>query len=276
MTLEVALDVVAKLSILLALAFFVWVALSLLLRKYSQGQVTVYEHEAGLRYERGRLIGAVPAGRYPTWPSQVEIERVDLRVQSLQVSGQEILTADALPVRVSLRVSYKIVDPIRQKRATVSLYETLYSAAQVTLRARVSALTLEELLKSRAGLNEGMGDAIATQAGDVGVAIVSADVVDVTLVGPAKQAFAEVWKARKEGEAALERARGEVASLRALANAARMLKGNPELMNLRILAALQPKPGAAAPSIILGSAPGLVPVPARAPGEPEAGDGDSA
>lgn len=273
---EVALDVVAKLSILLALAFFVWVALSLLLRKYSQGQVTVYEHEAGLRYERGRLIGAVPAGRYPTWPSQVEIERVDLRVQSLQVSGQEILTADALPVRVSLRVSYKIVDPIRQKRATVSLYETLYSAAQVTLRARVSALTLEELLKSRAGLNEGMGDAIATQAGDVGVAIVSADVVDVTLVGPAKQAFAEVWKARKEGEAALERARGEVASLRALANAARMLKGNPELMNLRILAALQPKPGAAAPSIILGSAPGLVPVPARAPGEPEAGDGDSA
>lgn len=265
------------LLVLVALAFVGWVALRGGLRKYNQGQITIYDHEVGLRYERGKLVGAVPAGRYATWPWPVEIESVDLREQTLQVSGQEILTADALPVRVSLRCAYKITDPIRQKRATTSLYEALHNAAQVTLRERIAAMSLDDVITSRAALNEGLAEAMASQAGDRGVTIVSAQVVDVNLVGPAKQAFADVWRARKEGEAALERARGEVASLRALANAARMLKGNPELMNLRVLAALQSKPGGPAPSVILGGAPGLVPVPARAPGdsEPSVSDDDT-
>ena len=82
----------------------------------------------------------------------------------------------------------------------------------------------------------------------------------MALSGPARQAFADIWKAQKEGQAALERARAEQASLRSLANAARMLKGNPELMNLRLLQTLSGGPGKSAPTVVLGGAGGLLPV----------------
>ena len=67
-----------------------------------------------------------------------------------------------------------------------------------------------------------------------------------------RRLYAEIERARLEGQAALERARGEQAALRSLANAARMLKGNPELMNLRVLQALSAANGKRPPTLVLG------------------------
>lgn len=230
------------------------------LGRYNSGKVTVYDHEIGLKIEKGAVVETLKAGRYATWPADVEIVRVDLREQTMSIGGQEILTADTLPVRVSGVVTYKITDALKQRRFSDNYYSILYQNAQIALRRRVSVKTLDEVVKDRGALAEGLADELQTMIGDVGLALIKADILDVTLVGPSKQAYADLWKAKKEGEAALERARGEQASLRALANAARMLKGNPELMNLRVLAALSGKPGQAAPNVILGGAPGLVPV----------------
>ncbi|MFT3988485.1 hypothetical protein [Aestuariivirga sp.] len=83
---------------------------------------------------------------------------------------------------------------------------------------------------------------------------------DVMLSAETRKLYSEFERARLEGLAALERARGEQASLRSLANAARMLKGNPELMNLRLLQALQGQPGKAPPTLVLGASSGILPV----------------
>jgi regulator of protease activity HflC (stomatin/prohibitin superfamily) len=100
------------------------------------------------------------------------------------------------------------------------------------------------------------------------VRIASAAIRDIILPAETRRLYSEFERARLEGLAALERARGEQAALRSLANSARMLKGNPELMNLRLLHALAGQPGRPAPTVVLGGGTGLLPVSA---GEPETG-----
>ena len=253
-------DVFTTLLLLAAAAVIVWLAVRGLLKRREAGMVTVYDYEAGLRYERGKLSEALAPGRYTTWPAPVLIERIDMREQSLPVPGQEILTQDNLPVRVSAVLRWKITDAVTNKRGAVNVGARLYELVQIVLRKRVGALTLDTLLADRAKLDDGLVAEMQAGITGLGVAVNGLDIKDLNLVGAAKQTYADLWRAQKEGLAALERARGEQAALRALANAARMLKGNPELMNLRVLQALQGQPGKAAPTVILGGAPGLVPV----------------
>jgi SPFH domain / Band 7 family len=241
----------------------VWLAQSLFKpfwTKRQAGFVTVFQHEVGLKIEKGRVTGVLKAGRYATWPDPIQIERFDLRPRHFTVQGQEILTLDRLAVRVSITVGWKVIDAQLYREAHDNPGTRLYEIAQIALREKVAQLSLDEVAGDRGALQLGLAEALAPLAAPLSISIVSAEVKDVTLVGPAKQAYADLWKARKEGEAALERARSEQASLRSLANAARLLKGNPELMNLRVLQALAGRPGAPAPSVILGGAPGLVPV----------------
>lgn len=253
-------DTLSGLLAVAIIAFVLWAVFGGALKKRRDGMITVFDHEVGLRYESGRLTGTLAPGRYPTWPAHVIIERVDMREQSLTVSGQEVLSQDNLPVRVSALVRWKIADAAAWKRGAANVTLRIYEAAQIVLRRRVGAMALDALLTDRGKLDDGFAEEMMQEIGALGVAILGGGVRDLALAGTAKQAYADLWRAEKEGLAALERARGEHAALRTLANAARMLKGNPELMNLRVLAALAGGPGKTAPSVILGGAPGLVPV----------------
>jgi regulator of protease activity HflC (stomatin/prohibitin superfamily) len=229
-------------------------------RKWASARVTIYDHEQALKLRAGVIQGVVGPGRYPTWPDAIEFVRLDMRSQTASLSGQEILTADSLSVKVSANIEYRIGDPLAYRRGAQFPEQRLYEAAQTALRRKVSTETLDAILADRGVIERGLKEAVAAEVGAIGLVIDAASVRDLTLSGPAKQALADLWKADKEGQAALTRARGEQASLRSLANAARLLKGNPELMNLRILQAAAGKPGAPAPTIVLGGAGGLLPV----------------
>jgi len=249
-----------SLSILAGIALAMWLFIGGGLKAMRAGVITVYDYESGLKYVEGKLVAALPPGRYQTWARNTLIERIDMRGQSLTIAGQEILTQDNLPVRVTVIVAWKITDPMLYKRAVANVTTRLYERVQVILRKRIGALTLDAVLADRSAIDEGVVAELAGDAAAMGIAVTGFDMRDITLVGAAKQAYSDLWRAQKEGLLALERARAEQASLRALANAARMLKGNPELMNLRVLQALQGQAGKTSPTVILGGAPGLVPV----------------
>ncbi len=246
---------------LLVLAVILWVYPGRgLWRRWRDGRVTIYDHEVGLRIRDGKIEETLGPGRYATWPEPVEIERLDLRARTTTNGGQEVLTADSLAVKLTAWVRFRITDPVRYRRAAIIPESLLYEAGQIALRQRAGAHRLDALLAERGLIEADLAGAIGALTGDLGVMIEEARLRDFTVSGAAKQALADLWKAQKEGQAALDRARGEQASLRALANAARLLKGNPELMNLRILQAASGKPGAPAATIVLGGAGGLLPV----------------
>jgi regulator of protease activity HflC (stomatin/prohibitin superfamily) len=240
----------------LVLAF----ALRPVVASWRKAEVEVQVYEAGLLIDAGRVMRRLEPGRYSTWLTRRRIERYDLREQSMTVAGQEMLSADRMSVRASLIVRFAIASAEVFRSTALQPSMRVYEAAQIALRARVAARTLEQLLEDRGGLTEGLLAELEPVAASVGLKASAVELRDLTPSGPARQVWADVWRAQREGQAALERARGEQAALRSLANAARMLKGNPELMNLRLLQALGGAPGKPAPTVVLGSTAGLLPV----------------
>ncbi len=203
---------------------------------WSPSRVTVFEFERGLRYRRGRFVGVLPPGRH--WVARRAggaITKVDVRPQVLTLPGQELLTADGIGVKVSLLGRVEIADPAKAVNSVQNYTANLHALLQVALRQVVSSGSLEDLLAGRGDIGAKVLASTAEPALEFGLKVLSVDVRDVMLPGDLKRIFAQELAARKEGLAALEKARGETAAMRNLANAARMVEDNPALLRLRLL-----------------------------------------
>jgi regulator of protease activity HflC (stomatin/prohibitin superfamily) len=127
----------------------------------------------------------------------------------------------------------------------------------MALREIVGKEKIDVLIENRAGIGGKLMELTSGKAAEMGLKLISADVKDMMFPGEMKKAFAQVVKAQKEGQAALERARGETAALRSLANAARTMDDNPNLLQLRALQALADSSGN---TLVLGLPNNTVPV----------------
>ena len=205
--------------------------------------VTVYDYQRGLRYRMGRFSGLVDAGPHVSLRGYNEIHVVDGRPTSLTVPGQEILTADGVALKVSLTARYVIADPIAAVTGDQDHLRALYVALQAALRVAIAGRTADEVLAARGDIGPATGAAVASDLARIGVELLGVDVRDVMVPGELKRAFAGIVAARREGEAALERARGETAALRSLANAGRLVEDNPGLLQLRLLQQLEASSG---------------------------------
>ncbi|HET7703969.1 MAG TPA: slipin family protein [Candidatus Limnocylindrales bacterium] len=214
--------------------------------------VTVHDHQRGLRYRRGRLVGLVDAGTHVALRPLTELHVIDGRPTSITVPGQEILTADGVALRVSLTARYVVADPVAAVTSDQNYISALYTALHAGLREALAGRTADEILAARADLGPAVGGAVASEVARLGVELLGVDVRDVMVPSELKRAFAGIVAARREGEAALERARGETAALRGLANAGRMLDDNPGLLQIRILQQL----GASSGNTIMLGMPG--------------------
>lgn len=197
--------------------------------------VTVHDYERGLRYRQGRFAGLVDPGTHIAFRPLTEIHVLDGRPTSITVPGQEILTADGVALKVSLTARYVVADPVAAITSDQNYVAALYAALHAGLREALAGRTADEILAARAELGPAVGGAVASELARLGLEVLGVDVRDVMVPSEMKRAFAGIVAARREGEAALERARGETAALRGLANAGRMLDDNPGLLQLRIL-----------------------------------------
>lgn len=228
-------------------------------------KVIVAEYEAGLLYKNGRFTAKLAPGAHRVCRLWSEIKNVDLRKLQAVIQGQELLSADNVGLKMSLVVNYRIADPAKALHTVPSYYAAIYVAAQLALREKVAALKIDDLLAGRLGFGPELVAKITPEAESIGLTVLEVAVRDVMFPGELKKIFAEVVRAQKEGQAALERARGESAALRNLANAAKLLENNPALMNLRILQALGATTGGSGHSLVLGVPQGLVPLPTTPP-----------
>lgn len=201
-------------------------------------RIFIYEYERGLLYQNGKYRRTLDPGAYFFNSNFHKVVRVDIRRQSVTLPGQEILTADNISIRISLAATYQVSDPYRVYNGSSSYQEELYLAVQSTLRDLVSAVPVADLLEKRKTLGETLLEASKTVAQELGVELLAVKIKDIMFPGELKNIFAQVVNARQEGLAALERARGETAALRSLANGAKLLEEHPHLYQLRLLQAL--------------------------------------
>lgn len=213
------------------------------------GQVTVFENERGVRYDRGRFTGVLPAGRYRFWRSRTKIETIDLRPRVVTVPSQEVLSSDGVTLRLSLAASWSVEDPARALHQSQDYQVALYVALQLALRQVVGTAPIDDVIERRAELGPRVRELVTPTAETLGLMLEAVDVRDIMFPGDLKRLFAQIVQARKEGQAALEKARGETAALRSLANAARMVDASPALLQLRLLQQLA---GSSGNTIVLG------------------------
>jgi len=230
------------------------------------GRTTVLEYERGLQFTRGRFKGVLGPGVYWHLGFQTEIRRVDVRPARVAVSGQEVLSADGVAVKASVVAQFRIADPERAVLGTDNYQLGIHTELQLALRAVVSGVSIDELLRTRTEIPGQLKQIAGPRLRALGIELEDAALRDLTFPGELKKIFTQVVKARQEGLAALEKARGETAALRNLVNAAALIERNPSLMQLRALQALAQQPGN---TLVLGMQPGAAPIPLRDRSEPE-------
>ena len=203
--------------------------------------VNVPAESMGLVFVDGKLSRALSAGAYAFWNYQknVSAEVIDLRVQSVEVSGQELLTKDKVSLRVNLAASMRVSDPVVARTKVAKPGDYLYRELQYGLRKAISAKTLDELLGDKASLD---GDIFASVRGRVdgfGIELLGVGVKDVILPGEMKEILNSVVQAEKAAQANVIRRREESNAMRSALNTAKLIEDSPTLMRLKELEVLE-------------------------------------
>jgi regulator of protease activity HflC (stomatin/prohibitin superfamily) len=197
--------------------------------------ITIQEYERAVRFVDGRVHDVLGPGRHRYRPRRTTFQRFDVRSRLVTVLGQEVLTADNVGVRISAVMRTAVADPVVCATASQDAHAEMYAAAQQAMRVAVAGVALEALLSSRTALGPELLAQVQSVAARVGMTVDEVAIRDVMLPGELRRAYGEMVLAREQGRAELERARTEAATLRSLANTARLLEEHPALLRLRTL-----------------------------------------
>jgi regulator of protease activity HflC (stomatin/prohibitin superfamily) len=214
----------------------------------------VLAHHQGVLFVDGKFVETLPPGRYAFWKNMAQVKFVqeDMRETMIDISGQEIMTADKVTLRMNAVATYRVVDA-RQSVSTVDdAKQALYREAQLALRAIVGARDLDAFLADKEGVARDLETALAARARQMGLEVVSVGVRDIILPGEMKDLMNKVTEAKKAAEANLIVRREETAAMRSQANTAKLLEGSPTLMRLRELEVLEKIASAGRLNIVLG------------------------
>jgi len=205
-------------------------------------------------FRDGAYQATLVPGTYAFWKNagKLKLVDVDLKEQVLDISGQEIMTADKVTLRLNALVAYRITDPLRSVTEVDGAAQALYRAVQLALRESVGAMDLDALLAAKESLAGELSEAVRPRAAELGIAVVAARVRDVILPGDMKELMNKVTEAKKAAEASLITRREETAAMRMQANTAKILESNPTLMKLKELEVLEKVAGKANLTVLLG------------------------
>jgi regulator of protease activity HflC (stomatin/prohibitin superfamily) len=248
------------------IAIYVW-------KVVSRAETVISEGSRGVIYKDGKFVRDVGPGRYWIFPRST-LKAVSVNEVAITVPSQEVLTQDRLALRMSAVAIIRIRDPRKALETSAEgYYNAVYRTVQLALRDIAAGASLEALLDQRGALDEQLLTVARPGCEEQGCELLRANVRDLMLPADIRRVATEAARVKFEAAASLERARGEQAALRALNNAARLLKGNPELMNLRVLQALSASNGKTAPTLVLSGGAGILPV--QPPPGDDAEDGAS-
>jgi regulator of protease activity HflC (stomatin/prohibitin superfamily) len=164
---------------------------------------------------------------------------IDLRLQAMEVSGQDILTKDKVPVRLNLTAGYRISDPLLAMNNLVDIAGFLYKELQFALRGSVGDRTLDGLLEDKGGIDQDIAEYIRTKTTNYGLTVESVGVKDIILPGEIKTILSKVVEAEKAAQANVVRRREETAATRSMLNTAKVMEENPVALRLKELEILE-------------------------------------
>jgi regulator of protease activity HflC (stomatin/prohibitin superfamily) len=203
--------------------------------------VQVPQFNVAILYVDGKLAYLLDAGlrAFYCFGRDMRVDFVDLRLQVLEVAGQEILTKDKVPLRVNLNAGYRVTDVLTAYSKQAKPADYLYKELQFGLRAAVGTRTLDELLENKGLIDQVVAEHIARRVQGFGLEVDSVGVKDIILPGEMKVILAKVVEAEKAALANVIRRREETSATRSLLNTARVMEDNPTALRLKELETLE-------------------------------------
>src|SRR6266436_4412719 len=167
------------------------------------------EYERGVIFRLGKLLGAKGPGLIILIPVVDKMVKMDLRVVTIDVARQEVMTRDNVPATVDAVVYFRVVDPIAAVVKVENFWKATSLIAQTTLRSVLGQAELDELLSHRDKINQTLQEIIDRQTDPWGIKVTSVEIKDVALPDSMKRAMAKQAEAERERRAKIVNAEGE-------------------------------------------------------------------
>jgi len=208
---------------------------------YMYRSIEVEKGKVGILMFDGKVERLLKSGRYYFWNSKVNVtcQVVDLRLQQLDVSGQEILTADKVSLRLNFVCTYKITDALKIVSEIKDYKEQIYTMTQLALREYVGKFRFDELLEQKENIASYVLEQLKFKQSDLFVEFTAAGLKDIILPGEIRDIMNTVLVAEKNAQANVIARREEVASTRSLLNTAKLMDENTTLYKLKELECLE-------------------------------------
>jgi regulator of protease activity HflC (stomatin/prohibitin superfamily) len=198
----------------------------------------VTEYERGVIFRLGRLVGAKGPGLFLIIPFVDRMVKVDLRVVTMDVPSQEVITKDNVTVRVNAVVYFRVVDPEASVVKVLDHIRATSQISQTTLRNVLGQSELDELLASREKLNQMLQRIIDEHTDPWGVKVSTVEIKEVELAETMRRSMAAQAEAERERRAKIIHAEGELQASEKLAQAGTIIAKEPTTLQLRYLQTL--------------------------------------
>ena len=198
----------------------------------------VQQYERGVIFVIGRLIGAKGPGLFFVPPFISRIVKVDLRIVTLTVPPQEVITRDNVTIKVTAVVYFYVVNPASAVVNVMNFIQATTQIGQTTLRNVLGQSELDELLAQRKKINQELQGIIDEHTERWGVKVTAVEIKDVELPVTMQRAMAKQAEAEREKRAKIIHASGEFEASAQLAQAANIIGSQPATLQLRYLQTL--------------------------------------
>ena len=198
-------------------------------------KIVIKDGETGLLYFDNRYEKKLDTGTYYFWNygREVTCKVFNMKIQQLDISGQEILTADKVAVRLNIICNYRITNPEKLVQTVEGVASQLYTYVQLKLREYVGRYRLDELLEQKEEIGRVVLDKLKEYQEEYCVEITGAGIKDIILPGEIREIMNTVLMAEKKAQANVIMRREEAASTRSLLNTARLMDENRTLFKLK-------------------------------------------
>ena len=193
------------------------------------------EYERGVIFRLGKLLGAKGPGLIVLIPIVDRMVKMDLRVITIDVAKQEVMTRDNVPATVDAVVYFRVVDPVAAVVKVENFWKATSLIAQTTLRSVLGQAELDDLLAHRDKINQTLQEIIDRQTDPWGIKVTSVEIKDVSLPEGMKRAMAKQAEAERERRANIVNAEGEFQAAEKMVQAAAMISQQPIALQLRFL-----------------------------------------
>ena len=197
--------------------------------------IEVQSYEKALLFVDGKFVNLLEPGMYYWWKNSIAIQvvRVDMRQQQMEINGQEILTRDKAALRINAWAQYKVVNYEKAVLNNKEYEKQLYVSFQLALREYISGFGFDELLEKKENISPFIKQRVKERAEALGIEVVDFGIRDVILPGDVKEIMNQVLIAEKKAQANIIMRREETASTRSLLNTAKLMEENAMLWKLK-------------------------------------------